>query len=183
MTTTYFTATTLDGFLADPSDSLAWLLRQSFDEDGPFNVPEFLTGVGATVMGSTTYEWIVRHLRDSGEEWPYAMPSWVMTSRELDHVPGADVRFTRGDVRPVHAEMATVAGEKDLWVIGGGDLAGQFADAGLLDEMVVSYAPVVLGAGRPLLPRRLDLELIDNARNGAFIYGRYRVLGRLTEDR
>ncbi|MCV7192650.1 dihydrofolate reductase family protein [Mycolicibacterium brumae] len=182
MTTTYFTATTLDGFLADPSDSLDWLLRQDFDEDGPFNVPVFLTGIGATVMGSTTYEWIVRRLRETGEDWPYEMPSWVMTSRELERVPGADLHFSKGNIRNAHAEMTAAAGGKDLWVIGGGDLAGQFADAGLLDEVVVSYAPVVLGAGRPLLPRRLDLELIDSARNGAFICGRYRVAGALTED-
>ena len=65
--------------------------------------------------------------------------------------------------------------------LGGGDLAGQFADAGLLDEVWVQYAPVTLGAGAPLLPRALDLELIDVARNEAFLCGRYRVTGRLPE--
>ncbi len=72
--------------------------------------------------------------------------------------------------------MTAAAGEKDIWIVGGGDLAGQFADAGLLDEVWLQYAPVTLGSGAPVLPRALDLELIDVARNRAFLCGRYRVL-------
>ncbi len=80
-------------------------------------------------------------------------------------------------MRPVHEEMARAAGERDVWIVGGGDLAGQFADAGLLDEVIVSIAPVALGAGAPLLPRRLELRLEEMGRNGEFIGARYRVLG------
>lgn len=65
----------------------------------------------------------------------------------------------------------------------GGNLAGQFADAGLLDEIIVSIAPVTLGSGKPLLPRRLDLRLAETSRNRAFVCARYQVLGRLREDR
>ena len=57
--------------------------------------------------------------------------------------------------------MVAAAGGKDLWVVGGGDLVGQFADEGLLDEVIAYIAPVTLGAGRPLLPRRFDLELVE----------------------
>ncbi|WP_245159104.1 dihydrofolate reductase family protein [Blastococcus sp. TF02A-35] len=177
---TYHTATTLDGFIADPDDSLDWLLRQQHDASGPFGFDEFMAGIGAVVMGSTTYEWVLAH---EGDAWPYAMPTWVMTSRDLAPVEGADIRFASGDVRAVHEEMTAAAGGKDLWLVGGGDLAGQFAEAGLLDEVVVSVAPVTLGAGRPLLPRRLDLELVGSAVNGAFVCARYRVAGPLLEDR
>jgi dihydrofolate reductase len=99
----------------------------------------------------------------------------VFTHRELDIPDGADVRLTRADITEVHGEMLAAAGEKDLWVVGGGDLAGQFADAGLLDEVWVQFAPVTLGSGAPLLPRALDLELLDVARNRNFLCGRYRV--------
>lgn len=180
---TYHTATTLDGFIADPDDSLDWLLRQKGGEGGSFDFAAFLAGVGATVMGSTTYEWVRAHLDRSGESWPYGMPSWVLTSRALTPVEGADIRFASGDVRAVHEAMVAAAGGKDLWVVGGGDLAGQFAEAGLLDEVVVSVAPVTLGAGRPLLPRRLELELLGTEGSGAFVCARYRVAGPLLEDR
>jgi len=74
--------------------------------------------------------------------------------------------------------MARICGS---WAAG--DLAGQFADAGLLDELIVYVAPVTLGTGRSLLSRRLDLALLETHRNGAFVCSRYRVEGRLTEDR
>lgn len=181
-TLTYYTATTLDGFLADPEDSLDWLLRQPNEAGGPQDYHAFIAGIGAIVMGATTYEWLLAH--EPGR-WPYTLPTWVMTHRRLAlPVPGAqdqpaDVRFATGDVREVHREMTAAAGGKDLWVVGGGDLAGQFADAGLLDEVIASIAPVVLGAGRSLLPRRLDLELVETAQNGVFVTARYRVTGPL----
>jgi dihydrofolate reductase len=75
---------------------------------------------------------------------------------DLPAIPGADLRFVSGDVRPVHAEMSAVAQERNIWIVGGGELVGQFHDAGLLDEMRVSIAPVALGAGTPLIPRRIE---------------------------
>lgn len=177
---TYYTATTLDGFLADPDNSLDWLFRQDQDEQGPLNYDDFIAGIGAIVMGATTYLWVRQHFPD---EWAYTMPAWVMTHRDLQPPPGADVRFSAGGVREVYEQMVAAAGGKDLWVVGGGDLAGQFADEGLLDEVIAYIAPVTLGAGHPILPRRLDLELVEATQNRAFIAARYRCLGPLTEDR
>jgi dihydrofolate reductase len=70
-------------------------------------------------------------------------------------VPGADLKFVRGDVRPVHEAMQIAAGNRNIWVVGGGDLAGQFLDAGLLDEVIVQVGSVTLGKGKPLFPRRV----------------------------
>ena len=70
-------------------------------------------------------------------------------------MPGVDLTFVSGDVRPVHDAIADRIGGQSLWVVGGGDLVGQFDDAGLLDEILVHLTPVVLGAGAPLLPRRI----------------------------
>ena len=175
MSTVYYTATTLDGYLADEEDSLHWLFKQDQDADGALSYAEFIQHVGAVCMGSTTYEWVLPHLTDG---WAYEQPSWVFTTRELPTVEG-DVRFVRGDVRPVHDQMVAAAGDKDVWVVGGGDLAAQFAEAGLLDRMLLSVAPVTLGAGRPLFPRPFDLRLVNLARNGAFACLTYDVVGPL----
>ena len=80
-----------------------------------------------------------------------------------------------GDVAPVHEAMVHAAAGRNVWIVGGGDLVGQFADAGLLDEILVKIAPVTLGAGAPLLPRRLELRLDDVGRNGDFVAARYSV--------
>jgi dihydrofolate reductase len=100
----------------------------------------------------------------------------VFTHRDLPTPDGADVRFTSTPVPDVHAEMTAAAGGNDLWIVGGGDLAGQFADAGLLDEVWIQYAPVTLGDGAPLLPRPLTLELLDTQRNRALVCTRFRVV-------
>lgn len=178
--TSYYTASSLDGFIADEHHSLDWLLTQDIDPAGPMNFDEFIARVGAVIMGASTYEWIIRHQRAIGEPWAYAQPSWVFTHRDLPGFDGADIRFVRGDVKPVHAEAAAAAAGKDVWIVGGGDLAGQFADAGLLDEVLVNYAPVTLGAGAPLLPRRINLRLREVAQNRAFVMASYDVVGART---
>jgi dihydrofolate reductase len=98
------------------------------------------------------------------EPWPYQQPTWVFTTRTLPPVPGADIRFVRGDVRPLHQAVARAAGGKNVWLVGGGELVGQFYDQGLLDEIFVQVGSVTLGSGKPLLPRNITsppLKLIS----------------------
>lgn len=185
MKTRYYTASSLDGFIATADHSLDWLFPLGDVADTGFDA--FIAEIGALAMGSATYEWMLRHVvqpegRD-GEPWPYAQPAWVFSRRVLPRVDGADVRFVQGDVRPVHAAMVAAAGDRDLWIVGGGDLAGQFHDAGLLDEVIVQVGSVTLGAGRPLLPRAITappLVLTSARRIGAgFAELRYAVPRRL----
>lgn len=158
MKTQYYTASSLDGFIAGPNDSLDWLFTLGDIEDTSY--PTFIKDVGALAMGSATYEWMLRNIvgPEAGERrepWPYRQPTWVFTSRSLPVLPGVDVRFVRGDVRPVHAVMVEAAAGKNVWLVGGGDLVGQFHDVGLLDELFVQIGSVTLGAGKPLLPRAI----------------------------
>ena len=155
--TQYYTAASLDGFIATVDDSLEWLFRLGDPEETSY--PAFIKDVGALAMGSTTYEWLLRHAvgpeAEKPEPWPYQQPTWVFSSRTLPPVPGADIRFVRGDVRPVHQQMVEAAGGRNVWIVGGGGLVGQFHDQGLLDELFVQVGSVTLGAGKPLLPRAI----------------------------
>jgi dihydrofolate reductase len=158
----YFTACTLDGFIADEHDSLDWLFEVPHDsgeegDDGDWDA--FISRIGPLVTGTTTYRWMLdQHFTEHPEQYAgfYGdRPLWVFTHRDLPGIPGVDVRFVSGDVAPVYDELVAAADGKDVWIVGGGDLVGQFDDAGLLDEVQVHMTPVVLGAGRPLLPRRI----------------------------
>lgn len=176
--TQYFVASSLDGFIADEHDNLDWLLQ--FDDDdfkdddaNPYNA--FLEDVGAIAMGATTYQWIQDHVPG---EWAYDdLPTWVFTHRSLVPVDGANLILTAGDVATAHADMVTAAQGKNIWLVGGGELVGQFLDHDLLDEIWLSLTPVTLGAGAPLLPRRrtrpMRLVSAHPARNGTFIHLRY----------
>ena len=181
--TQYYTATTLDGFIADEQHSLEWLFEVEREPDGAFSFEGFFAQVGALVMGATTYEWVVAHenlVEEPGKwrGWYGDTPCWVFTHRELPRLDGANVAFVQGDVAPVHEEVVRAADGRNVWLVGGGDLVGQFADRWLLDELMVGIAPVTLGGGAPLLPRRLlasQLELVDVARDGQFARLTYRV--------
>jgi dihydrofolate reductase len=157
MRTQYYTACSLDGFIATVDHSLEWLFQLGDVNDTSY--PQFIRDVGALAMGSSTYEWMLRHVvkpgSAAGAPWPYAQPAWVFTSRELPPVQGADIRFVKGDVQPVHQQMRIAAGGRNIWLVGGGELVGKFFDAGLLDELIVQVGSVTLGAGRPLLPRQI----------------------------
>lgn len=179
--TIYYTASSLDGFIADPADSLDWLFEV---EEGESPFASFMVGVGAFAMGATTYAWVLEHekvLEDPAKwrRWYGDTPSWVFTHRDdLPPVPGAPMHFVQGDVRPVHQEMTAAAGGRNIWLVGGGELVGAFADHGLLDEIVVGVAPVTLGGGAPLLPRRLGasrLTLTSVEQKGQFAYLGYAV--------
>jgi dihydrofolate reductase len=172
MLTQYYTGSSIDGFIADPDNSLSWLVTRDIAADGPQNYDAFIAEVGAICMGATTYQWILDN--DPGN-WAYDMPCWVFTHRQFPETEH-DIRFTTTAVPAVHAAMVEAAGGKNVWVVGGGDLVGQFHDHGLLDEVWVQYAPVVLGDGAPLLPRRVELALLETDRNRDFVCARYRVV-------
>lgn len=150
MATVYYTATSLDGFLATPDDDVSWLDGHPQPED---TYTPFIANVGAICMGSATYAFLQRHVA-SGQPWPYEQPTWVFSSRALPPIPGADVRIVSGPAATHHEAMVEAADGKDVWVCGGGGLAAQFVEAGLLDEAIVTVAATTLGAGKPLLPMR-----------------------------
>jgi dihydrofolate reductase len=151
----YFTACTLDGYIADANNSLDWLFEVPHDEEDA-EWDEWFPSVGALVMGATTYEWMLEHAGpESWHRYYGERPGWIFTHRDLSPIPDVDLAFVQGDVRPVYDEIAKRLSGANLWLVGGGDLVGQFHDAGLLDEIILGMTPVTLGGGAPLLPRRI----------------------------
>ncbi len=101
MASIYYTATSLDGFIAHQANPLEWLFQFGELEPNTFNT--FLQSIGAITMGSTTYQWIYDHdffaEAENPQPWPYKIPAWVFSSRQLLIIADADVRFVSGDVR------------------------------------------------------------------------------------
>lgn len=174
MSTVYYTASTMDGFIVDEADSLDWLLSRDFDAGGPFGYDAFIAEVGALAMGSSTYEWIVKN---QPGEWMYTQPSWVLTSRSGVVQDGHPVQTFGGDIAELHQLLVAAAGDKNVWIVGGGQTAAQFVAAGLIDEVVITYAPCTVGAGARVLPMRSEWELVEVDRNGEFVCARWRRAG------
>ena len=176
-------ATTINGWIADTDNSLGWL----FAVGGGEHPDEGLFPTGATVLveGSTTYQWMLDEFDilanpDKWHDFHKDRSTFVFTTRDLPAPAGANIRFVRGAVSEVLAEIRAAAGEGDIWVVGGGDLAGQFFDAGALDSIALSIAPVALDGGAPLFPRRVEsdrLRLVSATAHGQFARLVYDVIG------
>ncbi len=175
----YYCAATLDGYIADANDGLDWLtgFEGSYAGDeaepGPMSdggsYESFYAEVGALVSGSATYEFVLEHTSEGGA-WPYAgKPYWVLSSRDLPAPSdqAADVRIVRGEVSELIDEMLASAGEDNLWIVGGGNVASQFAAAGLLGELHLTDRAG--GARRRKAALRLRAPRATSARGGAHV--------------
>lgn len=163
MKTIYFAAASLDGFIADKDDSLEWLFK-----NGPTDISfidKFVETIGAIAMGSSTYQWLIDNSRGV---WAYKVPCLVFTHRNFKILEGADVRFVKGEVSTQHQELKKLAKGKDIWIMGGGDLAGQFYEQGLLDEMHIQTVAVFLNEGKKLFSRKTDkaFKILDIRQRG-----------------
>ncbi|MFT4172787.1 MAG: dihydrofolate reductase family protein [Rhodocyclaceae bacterium] len=155
---TYYVATSLDGFIATPDGGVDWLAP--FEGGGEdYGYAAFYGGIDAVVMGSGTYR-----VSLGFGQWPHAdRPVWVMSSRELD-TPAADVTVTPLSPPELMAELAG-QGMAHVWLVGGGLVAADFRQHGLIDEYVVSIIPVLLGTGIPLVGHsgeQEQLELVES---------------------
>jgi len=157
-----YIAVSLDGFIAGEGESLSWLDRVEGQGDNGYEA--FYAKVDTILMGRKTYDWIMAHA-----EFPYAgKDCFVFTHAFRENRP--DVTFVSGDAVSFAANLKEQPGT-DIWLVGGGSLLRPLLDAGLVDEMILTVAPVVLGKGIPLfqnLERERDFILEDVKRYGQF---------------
>lgn len=168
----YNCASTLNGFLADEQDSLQWLFDVPGVADAEADIAHFLSTIDALVMGSTTYEWLLEALGSPLDlNTSYGnRPIWVFTSRDLPVAEGTQVRLINSSVAEALPRIRK--GAENIWIMGGGDLTGQFFEAGALDRIILTLAPVFLPAGRPTLPYRIGsehLHLRETRQLGQFV--------------
>lgn len=154
-----FIATSLDGYIARPDGDIGWLLQRD-DPAEDHGYQDFIADKDVIVMGRGSYEQVLGF-----DRWPYDRPV-VVLSKQLagTPVPAAlqgKVRFSGLD--PVEA-MAELEGQGVRRVyVDGGQVVQSFIRAGLVEDMVLTTVPVLIGAGRSLfgtLPRDLDLALV-----------------------
>jgi len=170
----YYVASSMDGFIATLEGGLDWLA--SFEgraEDHGF--ADFYSGVDAVLVGGRTYDACLKH-----GEWPFpGKRCFVLSKQRREARP--EVTFT--DLEPADvARTIENLGLKRAWLVGGGELAGSFRDAGLIDEYIISHVPVILGDGVPIFGFSSEREALTLAGTRSFsdgvVQGRYRAAGR-----
>ena len=156
----YYAALSLDGRIAGPGHDLSFLQTL----DGGNDYLDFYTGVDSLIMGARTWDFMVEH-----GSWPYAgKPTWIVThAEELAALEGAVVETYGGDLAELVSQIGA-RGYERTWLVGGGDLAGQLLDADLLDELILTVAPTLVGRGPALADGAFPLRQFTLAEVGQF---------------
>ncbi|MDH4609878.1 dihydrofolate reductase family protein [Pseudomonas sp. BN102] len=152
----YYVAASLDGYIARPDGRVDWLkpIEEAGDDHG---YQAFYDSIDGLLMGRVTYETILAF----GGAWPYSGKPCTVLTRGDPPRAAAEVQISH-DTPAQAIDQLAAAGCRRIWLVGGGSLAGTCYSAGLLDELVVSFIPHLLGAGIPMfatgLERRLQLR-------------------------
>lgn len=151
-----YIAFSLDGYIAGPKGEIDWLPSGGGEDYG---YKEFMAGIDTILMGRKSYELILTFGR-----WEYpGIKTFVFTRNPVGMERDDNVIFISSDPANVVGELRSAPG-KDIWLLGGGELARSFFDAGLVDEIIIAIIPEILGDGIPLIPRgtkRTALRLTD----------------------
>lgn len=160
-----YIAESLDGYIATEDDSLEWLFKVEGEGDAGYS--EFMETIDTVVMGRRTYDWVME--MEKGE-YPYKNIKTYVFSRTIPASAAGEVEFTDMAI-PAFAEQLKGEPGKNIWVVGGSTLLAGFLEAGLIDEFIISVAPVTIGSGIPLFQKTVlatEYKLRDVKRYGEF---------------
>jgi dihydrofolate reductase len=148
----YYLAASLDGRIAGPEHDLSFLQTLSGGPTG-YGYDEFIAEIDGLVVGASSWDFMKDY------DWAYGeRPVWVVTHREdVPGIGGADMRIFSGDVADLVGELES-AGLRRVWVIGGGNVVGQFLAADRLDEVIITLAPTFVGRGPAVADGELPLR-------------------------
>lgn len=148
-----FIATSLDGYIATKGDTLEWLFKVEGEGDNGYSA--FYNTVDTVLMGKRTYDWIKENM--SGD-FPYLDKQSYVFSRSTQE-ENEEVTFVQGDIVKFTNELKKQDG-KNIWLVGGGELLHSFLKENVVDELIITVAPTLIGTGIPLFKEHeFNLEL------------------------
>lgn len=158
MANTVYVATSLDGYIARKDGSIDWLTEIPNPEQSDYGFSDFMKRIDGIVMGRKTFE-----LVQTFDPWPYSKPIFVL-SRTLKEIP----RALEGRAELLHGPLEDVLeslrarGKKHLYVDGGKTIQS-FLQLDLIDELIITLIPIILGSGIPLfaeMDREIRFQLV-----------------------
>jgi dihydrofolate reductase len=173
--TILYIATSLDGYVAGPNDEIEWLNRYS---NVDFGLKEFLSRVGAIIMGRRSYDMGVELKWFS--QFNYEVPIFVVSHDQPVLInKDAEFIFVTNGIETAHSQAKSKAGDKNVWIFGGANIAQQYLKLGLIDEISIGITPTLLGSGKRLfdnIGKYIELALIKTKRyEGDLVELNYRI--------
>ncbi|EGK05266.1 dihydrofolate reductase family protein [Dysgonomonas mossii] len=142
-----YIATSIDGYIADIGGGLDWLSAYPITPELNYGYDEFFNSVDTVIMGGRTY----RDILNMDVIYPYKDKiSYIITRNKMNN-PKEDIHFVSENIIEALSEIKKQEG-KDIWIVGGGEIISMLLDNDLIDEMIITIIPMMLGSGIPLFP-------------------------------
>jgi dihydrofolate reductase len=155
-----FIATSLDGYIAGPNGEIDWLETMPNPDQSDHGYGKLMERTGTFVMGSGTYKEVLGF----GVDWPYPDNDTLVMSSDPDLKISTPRTFLHPASDLEYFRKLKTTEAKDIWLVGGGKLLQAFLKADLVDEMIITLIPTLLGDGIRLFPGpvpRSDWDLVD----------------------
>ena len=155
MANTVYIATSLDGYIAREDGTIDWLMELPNPNNSDYGFSVFLERIDGIIMGRKSFETVLGF-----KEWPYTKPVPVFVlSNSLNELPGklpVKVEIVNGELKRI-IELLKDKGIDDLYIDGGKTIQS-FLKQDLIDEMIITRIPILLGSGIPLFDKN-NLEI------------------------
>lgn len=166
-----FIASSLDGYIATKEESLEWLYKVEGEGDNGFS--QFYDTVDTVLMGKKSYDWI---MKQDLQQFPYENKNCYVFTRSLARNT-ENVQFVNPDITDFIHVLKSQPG-KNIWLVGGGELLHSFIQKNLVDELIITVAPTIIGRGIRLFREgdyQLDLSLKGTRNFNQFVELHYEV--------
>lgn len=152
-----YIAASLDGYIARSDGELDWLLKYPMPTGTEYGYKDLMDSIDVVIMGGRTY----REMLYMDSDWPYKdKKTYVISHHFLESKE--NIEFITQNVIKKIIDLRNQKG-KDIWLVGGGEIITMLLNADLVDELQISYVPVILGSGIPLFannPKESNWKLV-----------------------
>ncbi|MCX6231965.1 MAG: dihydrofolate reductase family protein [Bacteroidetes bacterium] len=162
-----FIACTLDGFIARENGSLDWLFELPNPDQIDHGYNDFINGIDIVIMGRKTYDEVLGF----GIDWPYSNCKTYIVTKNENYTVKTENTLLLHTINIEVIENLESESQKNIWLVGGGDLITQFLNENAIDDMALCMIPIILGKGIQLFPNQPKETKFEFVRSEAFKTG------------
>lgn len=163
-----YITTTIDGYIARENDSLDWFFALLEPKKTDHGYAKFFSGIDTVILGRRTYEEDLKY----NAEWASSKCKVYLLTTNENYTPQTDNTEVIRQLDKKTVDKIRAQSQKDIWLIGGGEIISEFINLGAIDEMIICIHPIILGSGIKLFPNnpketRFDLVKVEHFETGA----------------
>ncbi|MBF0760203.1 dihydrofolate reductase [Dysgonomonas mossii] len=161
-----YIAASIDGYIASSDGELDWLSDYPITPELNYGYKDFFESIDTVIIGGRTY----RDILNMDVVYPYKNKTSYIITRNAINTPKEDIIYITNNIEDNISELKKREG-KDIWLVGGGEIVSLFLNQNWIDEMIITYIPILLGDGIRLFPNKAKESKWSLIQSQAFING------------